>query len=150
MNAFQKINIPRTLFLQVKEPLRPLIACQAAWPWKSQTSTRTAHVKAQIIQWSNSDQGAHKRYRMQCRCSAWEDGLAARDPCCSESASWCVFFAGFFLFWLLVSQSTWHFTYKCPKVARDTVQTKMLLPFSRSLQGESNCDLKERENMHQK
>lgn len=42
------------------------------------------------------------------------------------------------------------FTYKSPKVARDTVQTKILSPFQHSLQGENNCDLKKREDRDQK
>lgn len=62
MNVFQKINIPHTLFIQVKEPLCPPIACQASWSWKFHNRARTAHVKAQIIQGINLDQGARKQH----------------------------------------------------------------------------------------
>lgn len=59
--------------------------------------------------------------------TAWAEGLAAGDP--SHSASH---------FLAVRVTAKLKFTYKCPKVARDTVPTKILSPFQHSFQGENN------------
>lgn len=136
INVFQKINIPHDLFLQIKRSLCTLWWCARPAGLRN---PRTAHVKAQVIPWSSSDQGAHQQSRMQHHC--W--GGHSLGPGAGSKAK--LLRKTFPLLAVRVTIKL-KFTYKCPMFARDTVHTKILSPFQHSLQGENNCDLKQRED----